>query len=409
VRGVQVHNETVDAATAGQRVALNLSAQDTVAIERGHVICDESIAATTMRFDAHISTVTLPHEGRLTHQQRVRLHTGTAERIGRVVLIGQDAIASRAAGYGQIVVTEPVLVMRGDRFILRDETAQRTIGGGTVIHPQPPVHRRTDRGLPAWLERMHHGTDADVIAAIVERSKETAVPVRALEEVLDGAIADSTIQAVPGMHLLTVDGERLCLTDHHWRAMRAQLTDALTRFHQGQPLAPGMEMEDARAQVASRVTPRVFRALVERFAAEGVVARDASVLRLPTHSVRLTSGDEALSAKLAALLGETPWAPPDLAQLVAASGATRNSVVEMLRVMERNRTVVRASPDVYFLRDAVDKVKIALKGRLPPRGTVTPAALRDVLQTSRKYVIPLLELLDREGVTIRIGETRRLR
>ena len=157
------------------------------------------------------------------------------------------------------------------------------------------------------------------------------------------------------------------------------------------------------------MTARVFRALVERLAADGVVSRDASVLRLPAHTVRLTTGDEALSANLTALLGETPWAPPDLAQLVAATGVTKSSVVEMLRVMERNRTVVRASSDVYFLRVWVDTVKATLKDRLPPRGTVTPAAIRDLFRTSRKYVIPLLELLDREGVTIRIGDTRRLR
>ena len=230
-----------------------------------------------------------------------------------------------------------------------------------------------------------------------------------LEEVLDASIGDSVISAIRGLRLLTLDGERLCITDRQWQMMRTQLADAIGAFHQAQPLAPGMEMEDARAQISGRVTPRVFRALVDRFAAEGAIARDANILRLPTHTVRLTSVDQALSATLASLLGTTPWSPPDLADLTAASGAAKPAVVDMLRVMERNRTVVRASPDVYFLRDAVDRVKATLKERLPPRGTVTPAALRDLLQTSRKYVIPLLELLDREGVTIRIGDTRRLR
>ena len=409
VRSVQVHGEAADVAGAGQRVALNLSAQEAITVDRGQVICDESIEATSSRFDAHISTVTFDRETSLKHQQRVRVHTGTAERMGRVILIGQNALGSRASGYGQIVLTEPILITRGDRFILRDETAQKTIGGGIVTHPQPPVHRRTDRTLPEWLQRIHRGSKADVIAAIVDRSEDVVVPVQTLEEVLDAPVADSVIDAIPTLRLLTLDGERLSVTDRHWQTMRTQLADAVGAFHQAQPLAPGMEMEDARAQIAARITPRVFRALVERFAAEGAIARDANILRLPTHTVRLTSGDEALSVTLASLLGTTPWSPPDLAELTAASGAAKPAVVDMLRVMERNRTVVRASPDVYFLRDAVDRVKATLKEHLPPRGTVTPAALRDLLQTSRKYVIPLLELLDREGVTIRIGDTRRLR
>ena len=409
VRGVEVHNEAVTAASAGHRVALNLSAQEAVAVERGHVICDESITATTTRFDAHVRTVKLPRDVTLRHQQRVRVHAGTAERLGRVALLGQDALGSRADGYCQIVLTEPVLVMRGDRFIVRDETARKTIAGGVVIHPQAPAHRRTEPGLTTWLERLHRGNPTDVIGAIRERMPDVAAPVRAIEDLLDVPPGTVDIGSVPGLHLLVLDDERLCVTDANWQAMKRTLIEGLGVFHQAQPLAPGMEMEDARARSAADLPPRVFRALVERFSAEGILAREDSRLRLPGHSVRLTTGEETLAVTLAALLGESPWSPPDLAQLVAASGAARNAVVEVLRVMERGRTVVRASPDIYFLRDAIDTVKATLKARVPPRGTVTPAAFRDLFQTSRKYAIPLLELLDREGVTIRIGETRRLR
>jgi selenocysteine-specific elongation factor len=409
VRSVEVHNAPVDAASAGQRVALNLSAHEAVAVERGHVICDESIAATTTRFDAHLRTVKLARDAALRHQQRVRVHVGTAERLGRIVLLGEHALGSCAEGYGQIVLAEPVLVMRGDRFIVRDETARQTIGGGIVIHPQARAHRRTEAGLTAWLERLHRGTQADVVAALVERMPDRAATVHAIEDLLDVAPGSIDIGSVSGLHRLSLDDDRLCVTDANWQAMRTALREALGAFHLAQALAPGMEMEEARAQVAADLTPRVFRALVEQFAAEGLVSRDGSLLRLPTHAVRLTTGEETLAVKLAALLGASPWSPPDLAQLTAESGAARNAVVEMLRVMERGGTVVRASPEVYFLRDAVERVKATLRARLPPRGTVTPAACRDLFQTSRKYAIPLLELLDREGLTIRIGETRRLR
>jgi selenocysteine-specific elongation factor len=409
VRAVEVHNEPVDAAVAGQRVALNLNAQEAVAVERGHVICDESIVETSRRFDAHVTAVRLARDAALTHQQRVRVHIGTAECLGRVVLFDRDALESCAAAYCQIVLTEPVLVMRGDRFIVRDETARRTIGGGTVVHPRAPAHRRREPGLTAWLERLHQGSTADKVAAIVERLPDDAVSVRAIEDLLDLAPGAVDVDAVPGLRVLTLDDERLLITDARWQAVRDQLVEELSMLHKAQPLAPGMDMEDSRARVAAGLSPRVFRAVVGQLAAERVVSREGSVLRLPTHTVRLTSLEETLSAKLVGLLGESPWAPPDLGQLVAATGAGRNNVVEMLRVMERGGAVVRASPDIYFLRDAVDRVKATLKERLQPRATVTPAAFRDLFQTSRKYAIPLLELLDREGVTIRIGETRRLR
>jgi selenocysteine-specific elongation factor len=409
VRGVEVHGKPVDAAGAGQRVALNLTTQEDIAVERGHVICAESIVESSTRFDAHVTAVRLPRDGALRHQQRVRVHVGTAERLGRVVLFDREALGSQAAGYCQIVLTEPALVMRGDRFIVRDETARRTIAGGTVVQPRAPAHRRTDPGLTAWLERLHRGSTAEVIAAVIERFPEDAVPVSAVEDLLDLTAGSVDVHAVHGVRVLTLDDQRLFVSDARWQAVRDRLVKEVETLHQAQPLAPGMEMEDARGRAAPRLSPRIFRALVEQLAVEGIVSREGSILRLPTHTVQLTSLDETLSGKLAALLGESPWAPPDLAQLVAASGAARNTVVEMLRVMERGGAVVRASSDIYFLRDAVDRVKATLKGQLAPRATVTPAAFRDLFQTSRKYAIPLLELLDREGVTIRIGETRRLR
>jgi selenocysteine-specific elongation factor len=409
VRGVEVHNQAVSTASAGQRVALSLSAQGDVALERGHVICDESVATPTTRFDAHVVTVAMPRDRVLKHQQRVRVHAGTAERPGRVVLFGRDSLGSRAGGYCQIVLAEPVLVMRGDRFIVRDETARATIGGGVVVHPQPPAHRRTEPGLIAWLERLHHGSQPDALAALVERHPDRIVPWRTVEDLLDVAPGSVDAGTVPGLHVLALDDERLAVTAAVWQAMQVQLSQLLGAFHLAKPLSPGMEMEDARADVAADVTPRVFRALVEEFVAAGAVTRDGSLLRLPSHAVRLTSGEATLTARLAALLGESPWSPPDLAQLAAASGAARPAVADMLRVMERGGTVARAAPDIYFLRDAVERAKAVMRERLPARGAVTPAAVRDLLQTSRKYVIPLLELFDREGLTIRIGETRRLR
>jgi selenocysteine-specific elongation factor len=409
VRGVEVHGEPVDAAGAGQRVALNLTTQQDVAVERGHVICDESVVESSARFDAHVTAVRLPRNAALRHQQRVRVHVGTAERRGRMVLFDREALGSQAAGYCQIVLTEPALIMRGDRFIVRDETARRTIAGGTVIQPRARAYRRTEPGLTAWLERLHRGSTVEVIAAVIERFPEDAVPVSAVEDLLDLTAGSVDVHAVHGVRVLTLDDQRLFVSDARWQAVRDQLVKELAALHQAQPLAPGMEMEEARGRAAPRLSPRIFRALVEQLAGEGLVSRQGSILRLPTHTVQLTSLDETLSAKLVLLLGESPWAPPDLAQLVAASGAARNTVVEMLRVMERGGAVVRASSDIYFLRDAVDKVKATLKEQVAPRATLTPAAFRDLFQTSRKYAIPLLELLDREGVTIRVGETRRLR
>ena len=405
VRSIQVHDQPVDAAMWGQRTALNLSGSEGAALARGHVICDENITITSDRFDAFLEVRPAAATGIKNHQ-RVRVHLGTAERFAKLILLGtEEKVGPKQSAYCQLSVSEPLLVMRGDRFIVRDETSSRTLGGGVVIHPWASKHKKAEPGLQERLRLLHHGELSDVVAAFLDERPDFAVPSGPIEQFLN-------LERVAGLEkarVISLEGEKLYTTEKKWQQLRDELLQRLQKYHAAHPLAPGIDMEEARDKLPCEVAPRVFRAFLEELEAGKLVARDGSFLRLPKHEVRLKGAEQTLADKIKAALGKTPAAPPDLKQSESETGVGGARLKELIRVMEREKAIVRVAPDMYFLADSIEKIKGSLREHLSKQKQITPADFRDLLGTSRKYTIPLLEYFDREGITIRAGDVRRLK
>ena len=301
--------------------------------------------------------------------------------------------------------------MRGDRFIVRDETAQRTLAGGLVLHPWARRHRRTEQHLSDRLAILAGGDTAALVTLMLDESDEFAMPIGPLAQFLDRPEehVEPQMDRIEALRRLTVDGETVYTTDSKWQSFTGRLETALRHFHGAQPLAPGMEMEEIRVRLPGGVNPRLFRVVLDHLEAAHLVVREANLLRLPTHTVRLEDRDSALVQRIAASLGSTPTSPPEVKQLERDLGVTRSRLAELLRVMERSGQVVRVTPEVYFLRETLETIRKALCDQLSVQSDITPAVFRDLFGTTRKYAIPLLEHFDRVGVTVRVGDARRLR
>jgi len=405
VRSLQVHNQPVPAATWGQRIALNLSGSETLSLTRGDVICHEALTRRSDRFDASFEvrpSAATAATGVKNHQ-RVKVHLGTAERMAKLILLGP--------AFCQIVLAEPLLALRGDRFIIRDETARRTIGGGVVIHPWPRTHARREPGLVDKLKTLQRGDLASVAELFIAESSDFAVPIALLCQFLNRRVEEvrGLLQRMDATSIVSLEDEQVYTTKQKWTALQEALVTALRDFHAAHPLAPGRDMEELRDKLPGRIPPRLFRAFVDQLELEKAVVRHGSLLRLPEHTVRLGAGDQRLAEQIKSLLAAQPLAPPDLKELERASGVGQAKLTEVMRVLERERSIVRVGADLYFLAESLDTVKRVLHEEFSERGNITPAMFRDHFSTTRKYTIPLLEYLDREGVTVRIGDARRLR
>jgi selenocysteine-specific elongation factor len=170
-----------------------------------------------------------------------------------------------------------------------------------------------------------------------------------------------------------------------------------------------MEMESLRGSLGRNLEANLFRAFVDHLAAEKMVVREQSLVRMPAHQVRLQAEEQSVAARVRALLGREPLAPPVVKQIEEELALVRGKLAEVLRVMERERSIVRVAPDLYFLVDSIEGARTLLRRHLIERGTITAAAFRDLVGTTRKYAIPLLEHFDREGLTVRVGDARRLK
>jgi selenocysteine-specific elongation factor len=411
VRSLQVHNNATEKATWGQRIALNLTGEDRSTIERGHILCHEKITLTTRRFDAWVEVRPTAPKGIKNHQ-RIRVHAGTAERLAKIIFLGpRNSLGPNESTYCQIVPSEPLTVLRGDHFILRDETAQRTIGGGVVIHPWARKHKRTDPTLQQTLESLHQGDFPALAKAFLGESDEFAVPIDALTQFLDLPEDEvrSRMSSVSGICAFNFEEATLFTTDEKWQRLRDELVRVLGDFHRAHPLLAGMEMEAVREKLHAEITPRLFRAFVEQLVEAGSVTRDANLLRHPNHRIQLRDEERRLLERITALLGNNPLTPPDVKQIEQETGVPRSGLTEVIKILERERSIVRIAPDLYFLRTSVDRVRDDLYKHLSDKGSITPTAFRDLFGTSRKYTIPLLEYFDREGLTVRVGDMRRLR
>ena len=170
-----------------------------------------------------------------------------------------------------------------------------------------------------------------------------------------------------------------------------------------------MDLEEVRARLAGGVSARLFRDLTDLLAAEGVCVRDGNHLRLPDHRVELGAREKSLSGEITAALARNPLAPPYLKEIEKALGVERPKLNEVIRVMERQGEIVRVTTELYYLKDSIDRIKADLYSYFEDHEEMSAATFRDILQSSRKYTIPVLEYFDRTGVTMRVGDVRKLK
>ena len=411
VRSLQVHGQSVERASWGQRVAMNLTGPERASIERGQVICHEKLSLTSERFDAFLEIRPAAAKGIKNHQ-RLRIHMGAAERLGKIVLLGgKDKAEPKQSVYCQITLEEPLLVLRGDHFVARDETAQRTLGGGTVIHPWAKRHKRGDTNLPDRLKSLHVGGFAELMENFLNESASFALAIDAIYQFLNlrEEEARQKVDALKSLRPLDAEGERVYTTETKWNQLKDRWLKTLKDFHAGRPLVPGMDMEELRGKLGFELTAKIFRVVVDLLVNEKLIAKEENLLRLASHKVQLGGQEKTLMDKIKKLLGEQPLAPPDLKEIEKQAGVPRSRLIEVIRLLERDGSVVRITTDMYFLASSVEQLKETLRKFLTEKGEMTAASFRDLIGSSRKYTIPLLEFFDRDGLTIRIGDIRKLK
>lgn len=409
VRAIHAQNQPVQVGVAGQRCALNLAGEriDREAIRRGDMVVDPVLHAPTDRIDAHLRV--LGSEPRpIGTWFPARLHSGAAEVGARIVPL-EGALDPGERGLVQLVLDQPIAAAVGDRYILRDVSARRTIGGGAFLDLRPPARRRRTPERLAQLQAAARPDPAEALQAML------AAPPYVIDLTAflrDRALGPDEAQRVTeGVTVLDGGTAKVALSPLTHRGLVAGMLDTLARFHEEAPEMQGLGRERLRLALTPRLPKEAFAAfLAERIAAGDIVAEGA-FLRLPTHVVRLSEEDEALYARIIPeLSGEARFRPPRVRDMATAWDLPEAEVRRVLRMAARQGRVDQIRNDHFFLRGTTaEMVRIISDIQAQASdGWVTAAAFRDRVQNGRKVAIEILDFYDRQGVTLRRGDLRRI-
>ncbi|VXC68912.1 selenocysteinyl-tRNA-specific translation factor [Burkholderia sp. 8Y] len=399
VRSIHAQNRPADAGRAGERCALNLAGIDKDALARGDWIVDARIAKASERLDVELTL--LADAGiTLAHWTPLHVHLGTTHRVAHVALLDADTLAPGQSARVQLVFDQPVCALPGDRFIVRNAQANRTVGGGRVLDPFAPARKRRTPQRRAWLDALAAWLDTNRADALFDQSP-YGLP-RSLVEHLCGRTAASV--ALPdGLRRVPLPDDALFIAAAHWHALAAGLTDALAAFHERFPDEQGPDAARLRRMAAPLAPDALWRALIDDAVARGIVARSGPWLHLPSHTVALDAAEEALAQAVLASIERGRFDPPWVRDLARAHGAGEDDMRRLLRKLARRGDVLQVVRDLFYSPTAVAELaRLAAdhaRTRNGAASAIGAAEFRDASGLGRKRAIQVLEFFDRVGYT----------
>jgi len=412
IRGLQSHGVAVERAEPGARTAVNLQGTLLADTGRGQLLTAPDRLMATESVDAVLEWLPAspPLEGRVS----VEFLAGTAERRARVTPLG-NALAPGQTGFARIHFEGPPLpLLPGDRFVLQGfaRTAEGgiTTGGGTVLDVAPAHRRPSDPALVRDLEALRGGTLREGIAIRVQRSGLSGIAISALVRET-GVGADDLRAELAGLEAngsLAVAAE-LCLAENALAQLERRIEAGLAEFHQREPLRPGLPRAALAGELPANVRPEATAAALDRLADAGRVALEADLVRLSTHRAQLAGDDERLGAQLREALREAGLEPPTLKEWSERFDVPVARLRSILVHLARAGEVISTPGELYFDADAVGRLRERVREHLLSHGALETPAYKNLIGTTRKHAVPLMELFDAERLTLRVGNQRVLR
>jgi selenocysteine-specific elongation factor len=401
IRGLQTHQHKVEDASPGRRLAVNLTGLSPDDLLRGMVVTTPGWLRPTIAVDVRLRAVRyLPRA--IRHNIEVTFHTGASEVAGRLLLLDCDELAPGGQAWAQLRLEGPVAVAPGDAFVVR--SPNDTLGGGRVVDAHPRRHRRFHRATLETLDKMERGSPEEVLLVALARlepceagqlARHTELAAAESEAAAAALVADGRAVALsegaltPSTLLFTADG---------FARLTTRAREVISSFHRQHPLRPGIAREELRSRLSAS-GGRPFDALLATWARRGELRESTGVVALPDHELRLSPAQQAAADAFLTALKANPFSPP----------TERQPEPELLVYLEDEGRIVRVGDGIAFAREAYDEMTARIVEHLRALDTITLGQVRDMFATSRKYAQALLEHLDDQRITRRVGDERVLR
>jgi selenocysteine-specific elongation factor len=405
VRSIHAQNRPAETGHAGLRCALNLAGVEKSEITRGDWLADPRALTPTTHVDVRLQLLPGTH-GPLERWAPLHVHLGTTHRVAHLVPLESDRVSAGSSARVQLVFDAPICASPGDRFIVRDAQAMRTIGGGLVLDPFAPSRKRRSPERMRYLDAIEKLADGDGISALLH---EAPYGLKMTDLVrLTGRPAERI--AIPSDAVVIEAGrERFVVEATHWRTLREHALTALRAFHEQDPDEPGPDIGRLRRIALPQLTDPLWRALIQELANERALVRTGPWVHLPDHVVRLSDSEQTLAHKLQPLIAAGRFDPPWVRDLAVAVKEPEDRVRSVLRKLVTQGAVYQVVRDLFYDRERMLELTGILNTLHREHGVIHAAQYRDAVGLGRKRAIQILEFFDRVGYTRRVRDTHLLR
>jgi selenocysteine-specific elongation factor len=403
VRGVQVHGRTADAATAGQRTALNLAGASTEDLARGMTLAPVATLAATRRVDVRLKL--LPSAPRpLKSRMRVHLHSNTMETLAEIALSGVKQLAPGAEAFARLKLPDAALLVPGDRFIIRQFSPVVTIGGGVVLDPTPLPRAA---GQESFLQILAAGDPEPILRARIARRG--AAGIGAPRLIAETGWTRSFIEA--RLDQSVKEGRVLRIGDSFVDAaavvsLQTLMVSSVETFHKNNSLVGGIAREALREQV--KASSEIFAAAADLLVRDRKIEVAGDLMRLPGHGVAMKDEESESKQKIEEAFAAAGLKVPALHEVIAGLKVDKTRAQKIVTLLMRDKLLVKISDELVFHRGALEELRRMVAAQKVKSKKMDVALFKELTGVSRKYAIPLLEYLDREHVTRRVGDAREI-
>ncbi len=400
IRGLQTHKKGQTEAQPGTRVAANIInvSQDEVA--RGEVLTTGGWLRPTDAMDVRLRAIQdAPHP--LRHNMYITVHTGSSEVVGRLRLLERDTLEPGETGWAQLKLEAPLAVVKGDYYVIRSN--RTTLGGGNIVETHARRHRRNHPPTIERLETMELGSTQDVLLKTIETSEPSEFESLVRRANMGADTVRAELEAMASDSLIVplgsegIDSNSLLFTSGGWNGVVERTQQSLEAFYRQFPLRRGAPKEELRSRLG--MTAQVFNLAFSRLKEQSVVEEDGALARLPDYEPTLSDKQSELVEAYIRMLESDPFSPPTDAPLDD----------EVLNLLDEQGKVVRVSETVVYSAEAYERMVHIISEYIRDNGEISVANVRDVLGTSRKYALALMDYMDHKRITRRVGDTRVLR
>ncbi len=410
VRGVQVHGRGVETALVGHRAAINLADVEVDQVARGDLLAQQGYFSSTYMLDARLRLLK-DAPASVKNRTRVHLHLGPRDVLARVVLLEADELHPGESQLVQFRLEGRGVAARGDRFVIRRYSPVQTLGGGVVLDAQPVKHRRFREDT---LERLRGSEVEDPTRVLGLRLKAAGFRAHSARD-LAAALGLSLSETNDRLQGLLDEGDAfgfrragvaVYVHTDSWQSLLTRITEALSTYHKANPLRAGVSHNELRPRVEGKPPAGFFEHAIDHLLSEKVLASVGPLLRLAEHRIRFSGDQGRIREEILDLLRAARAAPPDLNEIGVHLAQDAAEVHAVAAAMQAMGEIVRLDENLVFLPRTLEEIEQGLDGYLQRNREMSVSAFRDLVGTTRKYAVPLLNYFDNKGVTVRKGDVR---